>query len=322
MLTLCCNIEIGKYRFKYTAEVSIQSSWKTLTDTASIKLPNYKAEKLDEVINIGDQVKIQLGYNDKLNTEFEGFVTEKLPNTPFEIKCEDMINLLKQTKIKDKTLENTTLKGVLEHSIESVKKRIGDEISLVTAGSSINTKIDSFIFENYTAASALQALKEKYNLAIYCLGKKLYAGQAYLRVDVLTRYHFQKNVVQTDLTYKEKASEKINVKAISIREDNTVVEAEVPDSNTGGEPHILRFYGIKDKTKLKAIANEYYSRLNYDGYAGNITTFGIPYIEHGYKVKLEDEEYPDRAGTYYIDEVNTSFGTQGFRRTVTLGKKV
>lgn len=329
MLALTCHIEIGKYQFSYTAEVAIHSSWRTLTDTASVKLPNYKANKLDDAIQIGDPVKIALGYNgtDKLKTEFEGYVTEKRPNLPFEISCEDMMFLLKREKLPNETLEKPTIEKVINHIIEPLNKKreATKKIRILTDGAFITTAIESFKFENDSPASALQALKDKYGLAIYFRKNELYVGFAYGETNLTSRppenYHLQKNIVSTRLTYKEKTNDIINVKAVSTLEDATVLEANAVDGDVDGYTEVLRFYQIDDRKRLAELASEHLGRIKYEGYEGTITTFGIPHVQHGHKAAIKDEAYPARAGTYYIDDVDTTFGTGGFRRTIRLGRK-
>jgi len=39
-------------------------------------------------------------------------------------------------------------------------------------------------------------------------------------------------------------------------------------------------------------------------------------------VNITDENYPERAGSYFVPKVTTTFGTSGARREVELGSKV
>lgn len=55
------------------SEVKIETSWKSLTDTAEITLPrNVKGFKVSELLKEGDAVEILLGYDGNLKPEFSG----------------------------------------------------------------------------------------------------------------------------------------------------------------------------------------------------------------------------------------------------------
>ena len=94
MFELDVKITIGNYIFTHVNDVRIESSRKSLLDTAVIKLPRkYKNNIITSVVKEGDTVSIQLGYNGKLSTEFAGKVLKIGCNTPVEIQCEDNMNI-------------------------------------------------------------------------------------------------------------------------------------------------------------------------------------------------------------------------------------
>ena len=99
-----CHIVIGNITLNWVNNVRVESSWKTLTDTAVITLPSkvrvkvkntvsevINQHQLSEHIKVGDGVTIGLGYNGDLNTVFTGFVTHLKPRVPIEVICEDMM---------------------------------------------------------------------------------------------------------------------------------------------------------------------------------------------------------------------------------------
>ena len=55
------------------SSVSIESSWKMLTDTANIILPRrirkFQGEELKDILRAGDPVRIELGYDGNMYTE-------------------------------------------------------------------------------------------------------------------------------------------------------------------------------------------------------------------------------------------------------------
>ena len=76
MYKMCHNITVGNYRLLLLESVNIVRSVDTLADTATIVLPGMVHNEtidIEDKIKVGDAVKIELGYNDKLKTEFEGY---------------------------------------------------------------------------------------------------------------------------------------------------------------------------------------------------------------------------------------------------------
>src|SRR5689334_10395974 len=102
MVKMNSRILIGSLVFtNQVNRVVIEESWKNITQTATIKLPRF--EKLvgdsNYKIKVGDRVVIQLGYDDVLLTEFEGYVSSRSFNSPLEFMCEDEMWKQKQRTV-------------------------------------------------------------------------------------------------------------------------------------------------------------------------------------------------------------------------------
>jgi phage protein D len=110
----------------------------------------------------------------------------------------------------------------------------------------------------------------------------------------------------------------VQLEAISIGKDNKKTKVTVGDEK--GEKHTIHFYNKTEK-ELKALATAKLDLFKYDGYKGTFKAFGQPSVVHGMEVNLEDDNYPERAGSYFVDGVTTTYGSGGFRRNVELGKK-
>ncbi|UDQ54991.1 hypothetical protein LJF28_04815 [Chryseobacterium indologenes] len=72
MYILTAKVEIGNYIFNSINEVEITKTVEELMDTAIIKMPlrfkvrdNNEQKYTEEVVKVGDQVKITLGYEGK-----------------------------------------------------------------------------------------------------------------------------------------------------------------------------------------------------------------------------------------------------------------
>lgn len=73
-----------------------------------------------------------------------------------------------------------------------------------------------------------------------------------------------------------------------------------------------------DMKKLAEEAIKYLEGYNMTGIGGSLTLFGDLYIRTAQQVELIDRRYPGKNGVYLVEEVNTTFGTDGFRQRITL----
>lgn len=72
------------------------------------------------------------------------------------------------------------------------------------------------------------------------------------------------------------------------------------------------------RDELYEEAIKYYESYNMNGIEGSLTLFGDLHLHTAWKVHLNDTRYPGKNGYYLIDEVNTTFGTGGYRQTIKL----
>ena len=91
------------FKVQKVSAIEIESSWKMLTDTASVVLPrnvgDFDKQKVRELFTIGDRVVIQMGYNGELLQEFEGFITQVSEDFPITISLSDAMWKLRQLSV-------------------------------------------------------------------------------------------------------------------------------------------------------------------------------------------------------------------------------
>ena len=120
MYKMCWKISIGNYNLKMIESVNVKRSVELLADTATTILPATVFNKslnieIDEKIKRGDPVNIELGYDEKLVPEFEGYVESiSTDGGSLTINCEDGI-FLYRVKIPDKELTNANVKDILKY---------------------------------------------------------------------------------------------------------------------------------------------------------------------------------------------------------------
>lgn len=65
-------------------------------------------------------------------------------------------------------------------------------------------------------------------------------------------------------------------------------------------------------------AAEYLDGYNTTGIEGTLTLFGDLHLRTAQQVELIDNRYPNKNGIYLVEEVNTTFGKDGYRQKITL----
>lgn len=308
-------ISIGSLVFNNQVKsASGESSWADLTATATIELPRYSQLLSDAryKIKVGDEVKIELGYDGNYQKEFEGYVSEISPRSVIEIKCEDEMWKFKQSTIS-KSWKSITLKKLLLELFPGVQLTHIPDVNL-----------SPFRLVKVSPYKALEQLKETYGLVAYFRDKKLFCGLALTETfNETINFSFQNNIPkgqsEQNLIFKTEGDAKIKVKAISTLPSNKKVEVTVGDEE--GEEHTLHFYNIKSKDALKSIATSKIGLFRYTGYRGSFDSIGLPLSRHSQIAHLIDSRYPEREGKFFIDRVRFEYGSSGYRRTNTIGKK-
>jgi hypothetical protein len=323
---LNCKITIAGKIFTRVNSVKIEQSVKTLEDKATILLPASARLRKDKqltdvetakVFNVGDEVVIQLGYDDNLKEEFRGYVTKINPNIPTEIECMDETFLLRKRNLKQ-SFKTVTLRQLLDFILKDTGIKYDGELPKI--------EFQNFYFKNTTAAAALQKIKDDYGLVIAFTGwKKLFVGISEKNDNKIVRYFYggdKANIPEdgTKLEFVRSEDTRLKAKVIHYRKNNTKIEKEVGDSD--GEQRTLYFYNLDNSSDLEKIALRELEKLKFNGYKGSLTGFLVPNVEVGNVVVFEDERFPERTGKYLVNKVVTNFGTSGARREVTLGIKI
>lgn len=293
--------------------VTVEKSWKTLTDIATITMPrnvlDFDKQKVKELFKPDDPVVIELGYNGQYKTEFTGYISKVSADVPIKIELEDEMRIIRKIPV-NASFARTTLKDLFK------------ELLPTYTVDALEVQLGAVRFAKTNMGQVLNYLKDEYSLYSYMKDGVLVCGKIY--ADDTTepvKLHLEKNVVNNSLAYKDKDEVIIKINAVSTLPDGSKIEVTVGDEL--GEERQLSYYGIELKAELIKLATEDLKKYKVDGFTGNVATFGIPFIDHGYKVELTSAVYPDRNGTYYVERTKVNFDdTPQYRRTVELGDKV
>lgn len=323
--TLNSIITIGPYKFRGVSQVKISMSIHSFINTCIITVPatcrlrltgEEKTESLGfttaKVFTEGQKVLVQLGYNGKYNEEFEGFVRRINLSSPCEIECEGYVNQLRKPLVT-KSFVRTTLNELLTYVIAGTEIVLAKEIP--------DLKINKIIIKGQTGAEVLEVLKKEFSLYIFFHGKELFAGLAYTQYKGTVKHKLGWNVIKdNELKLREANKIQLQVNLIGVKQDGTKVIVKRGDNSNNIQKRKTHF--ITDEETLKKIADKMVADQKYNGYEGKITTFGIPFFQHGWKSDLIDPRFPDRSGKYLIDSLEVTYGRTGYRRKAGLNVKV
>lgn len=315
---MCHKITIAGKELGGVTEVEVETTMEALADTARITLPfmiQNRPFDIEGRFKRGDKVKIELGYDDNYNTEFEGFVRALSVNSPCVIECEDAMYLFRK-QIKSKPFLNVSINDIMNY----VCKEIGG----FTLSSTVkDLKYDKFVIRNASGYEVLEKIKQQFGISIYIRGNKLIANLKYTEKTGDVSFYFAQNVKASSLKFVNGDDVKVQVKIKGLKTDNTATK-EIIVGSAGGETVTLPdARNITDQTSLEAKAKEYLKTLTYTGYRGELTSFGMPFCDVGYSAFIIDRDFPERDGRYYVKGVKVRFSSStGYERAVSLGIKL
>ena len=316
MFKLCAKIEISGERcwdLGFVSAVEIVRDTEKLTAEAKITLPKkMKWNGSAEIpVHRGDSVRIYLGYNDKLQLAFVGYVRDVGFKTPVVITCEDDMFKLKQMPAQKKAYRSVSIETLLKDQGITYRLNVMGEQSLgayrVTAD---------------TVAALLGKLSEQgiRSFFRYENGEPvLYCGVLFDRDSTPAQvFRSGLNIISDDSLQQQKAENmRLRVKAVSLMPNNKKIKVEVGDAD--GEHRTLHTYN-KTERELKAWAEQEVKRLKRDGLTGSFTTFGASLADPLDAIGIIIDG--TKMGVYQVKKNVIKYGDSGFRQVIDLGPRV
>lgn len=310
-----------RFEIRRISDVTINSSWKTICDSAELVLPrnvkDFDSQKVKDVFRRGDQVEIYLGYgmDESLNLEFSGFIDKVSADYPIVLKLEDQMWKWKQITVNFASA-NITLKRFLQKIAPGVPLDIDADANL-----------GAVRFSKITLGEVLRKLQEEYSLYSFVRNGKLTIGKPYsdIKKEIQT-FDLERNCVSTSLNYLSKEERLVKIigqsmqtlaKAVKKREKDKKLKFEFGDSDANET--INWTFNVQNIKELEREVKRMYDLKKKEGWDGSFVTFGYPSLQHGEKVKLTSSLYPDREGIYYTDSIKKTFNRNGFRQEPELG---
>lgn len=346
MLTPTVEITIGDRTFRYCESFVLKSDWRELTDTLELIIPGRFRDRT-AVLTVGDTnifrsgqlVTLKVGYYPFSETIFEGYVKSVQPGYSTKIVCEDGAYLLKRWPIRQTWRAvklKTVIADIMQATAEAIQAdgAIDDElragflsgVSRIGSGTVVDAGLGDLRASNVTAAQILEQIKSTYGLSAYFRGFSFFVGLPYIaaagsdRPIVKIETGNGKNWISDSLIYQRADEQRIKIVVKSLLPDNSVIEIERGDPT--GDTKTIFVFGETNIKALEKIGDDNVVAMKYEGFRGDVLTFGRPTVRHGDRVALFDYRYPgDRSGTYYAQAVETSGGVSGYRQNLTLGAK-
>ncbi|QYS89164.1 hypothetical protein [Flavobacterium davisii] len=157
------NIKItigGKLVITQVKSIEIEKSIDKFSDTAKIELPrgfrNLKVngttdtiayKSIFELINKGDTVVVEAGYNGELVKEFEGYISSVGADIPLILECEDEMYRLKKLPKVSKTFSSCKLKDIVNFLLPNYQSEV------------IDMDLGKFMIDNATPFDVFERLK-------------------------------------------------------------------------------------------------------------------------------------------------------------------
>lgn len=323
MYVLNCNITIntqdGKtISYAVVSDVVIDTSIRQMTDTATVTVPRklaYKGKDITQYVKTGDEITIDLGYNDRLKTVFKGFLKRVKSGIPVVLECENEMFTLKRIKVAPKVYPALQLGTFVKEYVTDYKIKLAD----ANLG-------EVCIADEVSFTRALDYVSQNYPLQFYFREGIFHAGlPSVLMADDMATVKFETgfNYVSDTLELITAEDNPVQIIAKCILPNNEALEHKEPSSVENAE--VRTFYVPEAKTvaDLEAFAIEKLKTFSLDRMEGSLTAFGEPYVRKGDVVHLIDPDSAERDNKQFLAEaVRYRFGRNGYRQEIKLGMQL
>jgi hypothetical protein len=297
----------------------------TLTLPASMVLNDNNAVSNVTVLDTfkrGDAIKVQLGYDGKLETEFEGFISDVSYTTPVVIECEGYSFLLK-TKNINRSWKTATVRELCEFITKDTGIKVGSkEITpgIKLSDKIVQTNLTNFKVSNATGTQVLDKLKEQLKYSVYFIGNVLYVGLEELETSKKVTYKLGWNTAGVNsLKYKLADDRRVKIVCKTTKEDGNKEVYTIGDADGGVQEMIVKNANIADAKKA---ADALLARTKFTGFEGVVEGFLVPYAHHGYTCEIIDTKFKVRSGKFFTAGVEINFGMNGARRNCEITYKL
>lgn len=317
-------------QFTVCQSIHIESSVQVLTNNAKLELPREFRNAVDEVgksiniagksildfMNRGDVIKIEIGYDGDLQTEFEGYITNIGAETPLILECEDEMFQLKKAARVTKFIKSGKLIDIL--------KAVLPTKYIIECNADYN--IGQWLIEDATPYNVLEELRDKAGIrAFFKSPNTLAVGMIVdFKAETVHTFNFSENVRRgSNLKFEQKESKPVFLTVESKQADGSVLKITVGDK--GGDEKTIKLWPNMSKSELEVWADKQQKSVSYNGFEGSLNSWCYPGTKPGHAAQLYRPYYKDRHqdGRYFIESVTIDVnGSDGIKRTNTLSYRL
>ncbi len=274
----------SRFRLALLAECEIVKSVENLTDTATIVLP-------ETVINqpLSFEGKISRGTQVTIQMGYNGQLKDEFKGY-----------------VRDIVVNNGSIKIMCEDALFLFRKGVKDCFFENKDIKHIAEYVTRNIDKSYKVVCDYSIVYEKFTIHQASNTNKV-------------RYNLQKNVEVSSLDFESVLDKKVEVTVESTDKSGKV--QKYTTGTTGGDKITIKV-GTIGIESIKMLAETTLKNALAPKYKGTFDTWLIPYCEPGFSAHIEDEDYPDKKGWYYVVSVTTNLSLSGGKRIITPDKKL
>ena len=301
-----------RWEFTTINTVKVERDMDSLTQTCTLTLPRRLRwdGKTELPLRRGDEVKVWLGYDERLELAFQGYIRTIGRKAPVTLELEDEMYQMKLLPAVKKSYRSVTLRQLLEDQGTGCRLRIMGEQGL-----------GAYRVQAQTVAQLLDDFQKQGIRSFFRYegsGPVLYSGVLFDH-DKRPRQVFRsgQNIISDNLEQELAETMRLRVKVVSLMPDNKKNTVEVGDKD--GELRTLHCYN-KTKEEARKWGEQEMKRLRRDGLSGSLTAFGHHLVDVLDTVGVVIDGR--RMGLYQVQKNAVTFGTSGYRQEIELGRRV
>jgi hypothetical protein len=311
LLVFPANARRGELRLNAINSINCLHSWKVLTNTGSVTIPErikqFEENGIDTYLKRGDEVEIYAGY-DTPKLQFKGFLTRIPTGDPLKLECEDYMWKLKQTTVS--------------FSYGEVKlSKLLNEIAPGITIEAMDVTLKSIRMKRKTVAFVLNHLKDTYGISSYFKKgtRTLVCGNVYTNnlSQVPFVFDLDRNVAANNLNYINADDLSIKVKVESLQENGTKLTAEAGDPD--GDEYLDEI-PYMNKQEAQEFAERRLQLIKKGGFDGSFDAFAEPDVEPGERVQIISKRH-NFEGIDFVDSVELKMSDDAtFVQTITISR--
>jgi len=319
MFYLTSEISIWDFRHINPSEIKWRCSVSDFTDTCEIVLPLRPYVRNDSqnqtAFREGDKVEVKVGYNDRNETVFKGFIRRVNFGKPLKLDCEGYSFQLRNI-VFTRSYARTTIRQILQDLIRNTDIKLSAMISDVA--------LENVTFNRTPGLKVLEWFQRECACVVFFDFDTLYVGASKFAIQKKTqRLLFGWNTVEERELKKDMSDTEIEIYITERGEDGKAKNTLGKATRKHGRWRFTSTKEVRVRSGLpesfrREIARQLAELENFSGYKGNVTAFLEPHFEKSMVAEIIDLDFPDRNGKYFVETVEGSFGTKGGRQKLTL----